>query len=173
MERAQSDHTIPDHGHHLRPVQPDHIEAAMMPGAGFSVDGRKVTVVGAARSGVAAALLLAGRGARVTLTDAHPALEHAKDEVTLRNAGVTLELGGHRAPSFNGADLIVLSPGVSPLQPLVAEARAAGVPVIGEIELASRWLPGRIVAITGTKGKSTTTTLIGKMFAAGGRKAIV
>ena len=139
----------------------------------FSVEGQKVTVVGAARSGVAAALLLTGRGARVTLTDAHPALDRAEDEAQLRRAGVALELGEHRPDTFNGADLLVLSPGVSLLQPQVAAARRAGVPVIGEIELASRWLSGRIVAITGTKGKSTTTTLTGRMFTAGGRKAMV
>jgi UDP-N-acetylmuramoylalanine--D-glutamate ligase len=109
----------------------------------------------------------------VTLTDARPALDRADDETQLRNAGVRLELGEHRPETFNGADLLVLSPGVSLLQPQVADARRAGVPVMGEIELASRWLSGRIVAITGTKGKSTTTTLAGKMFAAGGRKAMV
>src|SRR2546421_730243 len=135
--------------------------------ATFSVAGQKVTVVGAARSGVAAALLLIGRGARVTLTDAHPALDRAEDEALLRKAGVTLELGEHRAETFTGADLLVLSPGVSLRQPQVAAARKAGVRLMGEIELASRWLNGRIVAITGTKGKSTTTTLTGKMFTAG------
>src|SRR5439155_21900977 len=139
----------------------------------FSVEGQKVTVVGAARSGVAAALLLTGRGARVILTDAHPTLSRAEEEGQLRKAGVALELGEHRPDTFNSADLLVLSPGVSLLQPQVADARSAGVPVMGEIELASRWLSGRIVAITGTKGKSTTTTLTGQMFTAGGRKAIV
>jgi UDP-N-acetylmuramoylalanine--D-glutamate ligase len=139
----------------------------------FSVDGQKVTVVGAARSGVAAALLLTERGARVTLTDAHPVLDNADDAARLAQAGVALELGGHTAETFNGADLLVLSPGVPLHQPQVAEARRQGVPVMGEIELASRWLAGRIVAITGTKGKSTTTTLTGRMFTAGGRKTLV
>ena len=119
-------------------------------------------VVGAARSGIAAAELLASRGADVILTDLRPALEPEHD-IKLREAGVQLELGGHRADTLRGADLIVLSPGVSPTQPDVAAARAADIPVIGELELASRWLRGRIVAITGTKGKSTTTTLTGRM----------
>jgi UDP-N-acetylmuramoylalanine--D-glutamate ligase len=138
----------------------------------FAVDGRKVTVVGAARSGIAAALLLVDRGARVTLTDLQPAIDAAA-ATQLKQAGVTLELGAHRPASFNRADLIVLSPGVPLDQPHVTVAAQTGVPVIGEIELASRWLSGRIVAITGTKGKSTTTTLTGRMFTAGGLKALV
>ncbi len=138
----------------------------------FSVRGQNVTVVGAARSGVAAALLLAERGARVTLTDMRPDLER-RVEGQLRSAGVTLELGAHRPETFTSPDLMVLSPGVPLDQPPIAEARRAGVPIIGEIELASRWLSGRIVAITGTKGKSTTTALTGRMFDAGGLKALV
>ena len=136
----------------------------------FSVSGQRVVVVGAARSGVAAAHLLVARGASVVLTDTREAIDPADE---LRRAGVVLELGGHRAETLNSADLIVLSPGVSPRQADVAAARAAGVPVIGELELAARWLAGRIVAITGTKGKSTTTTLIGRMLAEGGLKAAV
>jgi UDP-N-acetylmuramoylalanine--D-glutamate ligase len=139
----------------------------------FSVDGKAVTVVGAARSGIAAALLLVDRGARVTLTDVRPALDDQTAESRLRSAGVSLEFGDQRDATFAGADLIVLSPGVSPEEPHVAKARQSGVPVIGEIELASRWLSGRIVAITGTKGKSTTTTLTGRMFSAGGLTALV
>lgn len=136
----------------------------------FSVAGRKVVVVGAARSGVAAAVLLVRRGASVTLTDTRAAIDV---EAELRQAGVALELGGHTADTLLGADLIVLSPGVPPSQPLLVQARAAGVPVIGELELASRWLRGRIVAITGTKGKSTTTTLTGRMLEAGGHRVLV
>ena len=134
----------------------------------FSVRGQNVTVVGAARSGVAAALLLAERGARVTLTDGRPLSSMRAAAEQLRDAGVELELGGHRRETFTSADLLVLSPGVPLDQPPIVAAREAGVPVIGEIELASRWLSGRIVAITGTKGKSTTTTLTGRMFTAGG-----
>ncbi len=136
----------------------------------FSVSGQRVVVVGAARSGVAAAHLLVTRGASVVLTDTRETIDPADE---LRRAGVVLELGGHRPETLSSADLIVLSPGVSPRQADVAAARAAGVPVIGEVELASRWLTGRIVAVTGTKGKSTTTTLIGRMLEAGGLKAAV
>jgi len=131
----------------------------------FGVNGRRVTVVGAARSGLAAIDLLQSRGAHVTLADASTSFEGAD---ALRGRGVIVELGPHRPDQFTQTDLIVLSPGVSPDQPAVAQARNAGVPVIGELELASRWLKGRIVAITGTKGKSTTTTLTSRMLAAGG-----
>jgi UDP-N-acetylmuramoylalanine--D-glutamate ligase len=136
----------------------------------FSVAGQKVLVVGAARSGVAAAHLLARRGAMVTLTDRKPDIPEAAD---LRSAGVALELGGHQAASFESAALIVMSPGVPADLPEVQRARALGIRVIGELELASRWLRGPIVAITGTKGKSTTTTLVGRMLEASGRKVLV
>jgi UDP-N-acetylmuramoylalanine--D-glutamate ligase len=136
----------------------------------FSVVGRKVVVVGAARSGIAAAELLVRRGASVVLTDARPTIDAADH---LQAIGVTLALGGHAQAGLAAADLIVLSPGVPPAQADVAAARRAGVPVIGELELASRWLRGRIVAITGTKGKSTTTTLTGRMLEAGGRRVLV
>ncbi len=138
----------------------------------FSVSGQHVTVVGAARSGIAAAMLLAQREARVTLTEGSAQIDAGTAE-QLRGAGVALELGGHRRATFTSADLLVLSPGVPLDHPDIVAAREAGVDVIGEIELASRWLSGRIVAITGTKGKSTTATLTGRMFAAGGFKTLV
>ena len=136
----------------------------------FTVSGQRVLVVGAARSGVAAAHLLARRGARVTLTDRKAQIP---DEAALRAAGVALELGGHVAATFESANLVVLSPGVPIDLPEIARAKAAGVTVIGELELASRWLRGPIVAITGTKGKSTTTTLVGRMLEAAGKRVLV
>ena len=136
----------------------------------FSVTDKRVTVVGAARSGIAAAELLVRRGARVTLSDAR---EELADGERLRALGVALELGGHTRATFTGADLIVLSPGVPPDQPVIRAARALGIPVIAEIELASRWLQGKVIAITGTKGKSTTTALTGRMLEAAGHKVTV
>jgi UDP-N-acetylmuramoylalanine--D-glutamate ligase len=136
----------------------------------FSVLGKRVVVAGAARSGIAAALLLARRGAAVTLSDVRGSLPESRD---LEAAGITLELGGHGLQTFANADLIVMSPGVPAGQPAIEAARAAGASVIGELELASRWLVGRIVAITGTKGKSTTTTLTGRMLSAGGLEVLV
>ena len=136
----------------------------------FSVEGTRVTVAGAARSGLAAAELLARRGARVTLSDSRADLPEA---APLRSLGVTLELGGHTRDTFTNADLVVLSPGVPPEQDAVQAARDRGIPVIAEIELASRWLQGRVIAITGTKGKSTTTALTGLMLEAAGFKVTV
>jgi UDP-N-acetylmuramoylalanine--D-glutamate ligase len=129
-----------------------------------------VVVVGAARSGVAAAELLARRGAHVTLSEARDGFDGAE---TLRAGGIHLELGGHRRDTLAAADLVVVSPGVSVAQPAFEAARERGVEIIGELELASRWLLGRVIAITGTKGKSTTTTLLGRMLAAAGRKVLV
>ena len=131
-----------------------------MTAVAFSVAGQNVVVVGAARSGIAAAELLVERGARVTLSERRDEIPEAR---ALAERGVELELGGHRIDSFERADLVVLSPGVPPDQPAIDVARARGVPVIAEIELASRWLKGRVIAITGTKGKSTTTVLTGKI----------
>jgi UDP-N-acetylmuramoylalanine--D-glutamate ligase len=136
----------------------------------FSVGGKAVVVVGAARSGVAAAELLVRRGARVTLSETRASIEAAS---RLRGAGVTLELGGHRDVTFEAADLIVVSPGVPVEQAVFEAARARGTEVIGELELAWRWIKGRVIAITGTKGKSTTTTLVGRMLQAGGRQVLV
>ena len=131
----------------------------------FDVRGKRVTVAGAARSGIAASELLVKRGATVTLSEMRTEVNEAD---RLKRLGVALELGGHQTQTFNDADLIVTSPGISPDQPVIAGARQRGVPVIGELELASRWLRGRIVAITGTKGKSTTTALAGRILEAGG-----
>jgi UDP-N-acetylmuramoylalanine--D-glutamate ligase len=131
----------------------------------FSVAGHRVTVVGAERSGTAAAELLVRRGAQVTVSDER---RDAGDAARLKALGVALELGGHQLETFTDADLVVLSPGVPPDQPAVAAARARGIPVIGELELASRWLAGRVIAITGTKGKSTTAVLAGRILDAAG-----
>ena len=129
-----------------------------------------MVVVGAARSGVAAALALARRGAIVTLTELRDVVDGAD---ALRAEGVVLETGGHQAKTFATAELIVVSPGVPLHQPVLEIARQHGTEIIGELELAWRWIQGRVIAITGTKGKSTTTTLIGRMLEAAGHKTLV
>jgi UDP-N-acetylmuramoylalanine--D-glutamate ligase len=136
----------------------------------LDVTGKRVTVAGAARSGLAAAELLARRGAIVTLSEKRSDVPEAEP---LRLLGVQLELGGHRLETFAGAELVVLSPGVPSEQPSVQAARDRGIPVIAEIELASRWLRGRVIAITGTKGKSTTTALTGRILETAGFKVTV
>src|SRR5688572_4289400 len=136
----------------------------------FSVSGRRVVVVGAARSGIAAAELLVRRGARVMLTETRSTFEQAG---RLRERGVELEVGGHRAATLEAADLIVASPGVVLEQKVFDGARARGVEMIGELELAWRWVKGPVIAVTGTKGKSTTTTVIGRMLQAAGRDVLV
>jgi UDP-N-acetylmuramoylalanine--D-glutamate ligase len=121
----------------------------------------RVLVVGCGRSGLAAAQLALSRGAQVTLTDirTEEALGQAAAEVLRR--GATLHAGGNPQQLAEGADLVVLSPGVPPEIPLLKRARALALPVWGEIELASRFQRGRVVAVTGSNGKSTVTTMIG------------
>ena len=126
--------------------------------------GRKVLVVGLARSGAAAARLAASRGARVTTTDRRAATELGEAVNALGGAGVALALGGHDERDFTSADLVVVSPGVPLALPEIREARRQGVPVMAEVELAWRLLSEvPLVAITGTNGKSTTTALAGAL----------
>jgi UDP-N-acetylmuramoylalanine--D-glutamate ligase len=132
---------------------------------------KRVLVVGLGRSGIAAAQLCVMRGARVTVTDKRDAgaLGAALDGLP---PDVVRELGGHKRETFTGAELIVLSPGV-PEIPELRAARAAGVAITGEMELASRFVSSTLIAITGTNGKSTTTTLVGDMMRATGRPTFV
>jgi UDP-N-acetylmuramoylalanine--D-glutamate ligase len=120
-------------------------------------------VVGLARSGVAAAEFLARRGARVTATDRKGPGDVPPEVLSLETEGVRLELGGHRLETFTTARMVVVSPGVPWDMPELAAARRAGVEVVGELELGSRFIRGRVAAVTGTKGKSTTTAALGAM----------
>lgn len=133
--------------------------------------GKRVLVVGLGRSGLAVAHLAIQRGALVTVTDKRGE-DALKANVAALPPSVKLELGGHQQSTFTGADLIVLSPGVPEIPELVA-ARAAGVTITGELELASRFVQAPIIGITGTNGKSTTTTLIGAILRASGINVFV
>jgi UDP-N-acetylmuramoylalanine--D-glutamate ligase len=139
----------------------------------MELNGKRVLVVGLGRSGVASALFLQSHGARVTVSDAKSEDQLREQIPTLLDAGIAVETGAHGERTFRNQDLIVVSPGVPvDAEPLV-QARALGQPVIGEIELAFQFLPGPIVAITGSNGKTTTTTLVGEIIATGGFKTLV
>ena len=134
---------------------------------------KRVLVVGLGKSGVASALFLKSRGAQVTVSDSKPSDQLQEEIPLLLDQGIVVETGGHGERTFRGQDLIVVSPGIPvDAQPLV-HARALGETVIGEIELASQFFPGTVVAITGSNGKTTTTTLVGEIATAGGIHALV
>jgi len=130
-----------------------------MPG---SIELRKmrVLVVGLARTGVATALFCAKRNAVVTATESRPESELGDAPGKLREAGVALELGGHTEKTFLAQDLIIPSPGVPVDNPFLQTARSKGITIWSEIELAYRFLEGKLIGITGSNGKTTTTTLV-------------
>jgi UDP-N-acetylmuramoylalanine--D-glutamate ligase len=138
-----------------------------------SLAGRRVTVVGLARSGIAAARLLRAAGAEVTGTDARPLAALGREAAALGDLGVRVVIDGAAARAFEGATLIVVSPGVPPAGPQLAEARARGVPIIGELELGWRAMEAETIAITGTNGKTTTTALTGALLAEQPRPVLV
>jgi len=134
---------------------------------------KRVLVVGLGKSGVASALFLKAHGARVTVSDTKSGDELRNEIPVLLDHGITVETGGHGERTFRGQDLIVVSPGVPVDAPLLVQARSLGEAVIGELELAAQFLPGPIVAITGSNGKTTTTTLTGEILAAAGMPVLV
>ncbi|MEN8782636.1 MAG: UDP-N-acetylmuramoyl-L-alanine--D-glutamate ligase [Desulfobacterales bacterium] len=125
--------------------------------------GKKILVVGLGATGVATARFLAKRGAVVTATDSTTEAGLRPEALALREKGVRLELGGNRPQSFETTDLVVISPGVPHDASPIDRTRELGIPVLGEVELAARFIKEPIVAITGTNGKTTTTTLVGEM----------
>lgn len=134
---------------------------------------KRVLVVGLGKSGVASALFLKSKGARVTVSDTKTP-DQLKEEIPgLLDEGIAVETGGHGERTFQNQDLIVVSPGVPVDAPPLVQARAHGEAIIGEIELAAQFFPGRIVAITGSNGKTTTTTLAGEVVANGGFSTVV
>jgi len=134
------------------------------------IQGARVTILGAARSGYAAACLLRDRGARVLLSEARQ-LTEARQEA-LRALGVALEIGGHTSRALE-ADFLVLSPGVPSTSPVPQAAALRGIPRFSELEVASWFCQGKMVAITGSNGKTTTTTLIGHVFEQAGYETVV
>jgi UDP-N-acetylmuramoylalanine--D-glutamate ligase len=139
----------------------------------MELNGKRVLVVGLGKSGVASALFLKNHGAEVSVSDTKSGDELRNEIPVLLDHGITVETGGHGDRTFRGQDLIVVSPGVPVDAPPLMQARSLGESVIGEIELAAQFLPGPIVAITGSNGKTTTTTLIGEIMTAAGFQALV
>src|SRR6202451_3118056 len=133
----------------------------------MELNGKRVLVVGLGKSGVASALFLKAHGARVTVSDTKSGDELHNEIPTLLDHGIAVETGGHGERTFRGQDLIVVSPGVPADAPQLVQARKLGEPVIGEIELAARFLSGPIVAITGANGKPTPTSLAVEILASG------
>ena len=132
----------------------------------MELGGQGVVVIGLARSGIAAARFLARQGAHVVAMDLRQREELGDEVVALEGLGVRLALGAHDASTLLSATLVVVSPGVAWDLPALVQARAAGVPVMAELELAARFAPGPLIAVTGTKGKSTTTAAVGAMLRA-------
>ncbi len=139
----------------------------------MDLQGKKVLVVGLARTGAATVRFLAQRGARVKGSEVKAEEELQAQLEALRGLTVEWEFGGHTQPFFLDAELIVVSPGVPLSLPLLKKATERGIPVISEVELAFRFLRRPVIAITGTNGKTTTTTLIGEMLRASGQQAFV
>lgn len=143
-----------------------------MPGE-IDLRGKRVLVVGLARTGVATATFCATRGAHVTATDSRSESEIGDALRMLRDAAVTLELGGHREETFLQQDLIIPSPGVPADEVHLQTARAHGVNVWSEIELAYRFTKGRLIGITGSNGKTTTTSLVHHILTTAGMHSIL
>jgi UDP-N-acetylmuramoylalanine--D-glutamate ligase len=139
----------------------------------MDLKGKKVLVVGLGKSGLAAALFLRHRGAQVTVSDVRSAEALAKDIPALLEEGIMVEAGGHGLLTFRRQDLIVVSPGVPLTTPELVQVRSFGLPVIGELELAARFIRGKMLAVTGSNGKTTTTTLLGEILKEAGLPTLV
>jgi UDP-N-acetylmuramoylalanine--D-glutamate ligase len=139
----------------------------------MELKGKKVLVVGLGKSGLAAALFLRHRGAQVTVSDVRSAAALAREIPALLDEGIMVESGGHGLLTFRRQDLIVVSPGVPLDTPALQQVRSFGIPVIGELELAARFMRGQVLAITGSNGKTTTTALTGAILKTGGLKTLV
>ena len=133
---------------------------------------KRVLVVGLGKSGIAAARFLKARGAQVTVSDIRPA-GLISELPALLDAGIMVETGSHGLLTFRRQDLIVVSPGVPSNTPELGTVRTFGIPIVGELELGANFLQGQIVAITGSNGKTTTTTLIGEILKASGKPTLV
>lgn len=126
----------------------------------FDVNGKRILVIGLARTGVATSLFCARHGALVTAVDTRNESELAEHAAKLRSHNVVLKLGGYSPEILSGHDLVIPSPGVPADSEILKAAHAQKIPVWSEIELADRFLNGRLIGITGSNGKTTTTSLV-------------
>src|ERR687898_364363 len=169
--RAALDHRDPSGA-----LKSEHLETAvrdMLEVEEVDLSGAQVTVLGLARSGVAACHLLREAGARVTVADRKDEVELATVLRTVDRNSVQVSVGSQYERSLDRADLVVISPGVPYRMEALERVRRRGVKVVSELELAARFLPAPILALTGTNGKSTTVTLIGKMLQQQGKRVFV
>ncbi len=134
---------------------------------------KNIVVVGLGMSGFAVARFLKKRGASVIVTDKAEKDKLESYAPVLREMGVKMELGQHRIDTFEKSDLIIVSPGVPHDILPIKRAALKGIPILGEIELACRFIREPVVAVTGTNGKTTTTTLLGDMLKNSGQKVFV
>lgn len=139
----------------------------------MELKGKKILVVGAGKSGLAVSRFLAGKGALAVLTDAKKPEYPGGELARLAEAGVVLVLGGYPEVERENFDMVVMSPGVPLTEEPARSARSRGITLIGELELAYSFARAPIVAITGTNGKTTTTTLVGEIFKKSGRDTLV
>lgn len=138
----------------------------------MDLQGKKVVVIGMGKTGIASAQFLGGRGARVVVTDEKSADQWPEDFATI-NGELWLTLGDYTPSVVTDADLIIPSPGVPPHNALLKEALRRNIPILSEIELAHRFIQVPIIAVTGTNGKTTTTTLLGEIMNAAGKRTWV
>jgi len=139
----------------------------------MELKGKRVLVVGLGRSGLAAALFLRRHGAQVTVSDVRSAKALEKEIPMLLEEGIAVEAGGHGLLTFRRQDFLVVSPGVPMDTPEIRQVRGFGQTVLGEVELAARFLKGRTLAITGSNGKTTTTSLCGAILQASGAPTLI
>ena len=137
-----------------------------------NINGRKISVLGAARSGIAVASLLKRNGAKVFVSDIAPEEKIQANIQKLKSTGIEYEINGHTDRVLD-ADIIIISPGVPSNNPIIDKALIKNIPILSELEIASWFCKAPIIAVTGTNGKTTTTTLIGKMLEDAGIKNIV
>ncbi len=139
----------------------------------FAFSGKRILILGAARSGIACAGLLLKNGAHVTISDnsAKPLLR--KELAQLQSKGILVQTGGHPLSLLSGTDYLIISPGIRSDLPILQKARLSKIPVLSEIEVAYTYLACPVIGITGTNGKTTTTSLIGEIFRQAGRKTLV